>query len=65
MTTTNCGLTHKQLEDLRNGRDYWQQYVRLNGYAFRPTADGLAKLSRNLDLNVPHLKRCINTYLES
>lgn len=45
------------------GRDYWQQYVNVNGYAFRPTEDGLKKLSRNLDLNVPHLRKNINAFL--
>ena len=47
------------------GRDYWQQYVFLNGYAFRPSDDGLKKLSRNLDLNIPYLKKLINIYLEA
>lgn len=41
------------------------QYVRLNGYAFRPHRNGLQKLSRNLDINVQHLARCITAYLEA
>lgn len=47
------------------GRDYWHQYVRLNGYAFEPNLAGLRVLSRNLDLNIPHLRQCITLYLEN
>jgi hypothetical protein len=47
------------------GRDYWQQYVQVNGYSFEATEKGLKKLSRNLDLNIPHLRKCINKYLEA
>jgi len=47
------------------GRDYWYQYVKINGYAFRATGQGLRELSRNLDLNVPYLRKCINIFLES
>ena len=45
------------------GKDYWQQYVNLNGYAWEPNATGLSKLSKNLDLNVSHLSKCITAYL--
>lgn len=58
-------MTTVKMKFAKEGRDYWQQYVMLNGYAFRPTEDGLKKLSRNLDLNVPHLRKCINAYLEA
>ena len=58
-------MTQAQRDLAKNGQDYWFQYTRLNGYAFEPTSDGLAKLSRNLDLNVPHLRECINAYLEA
>ena len=47
------------------GRDYWYQYQQLNGYAFRPNDEGLRKLSHNLDLNIPWLRKCINIFLES
>jgi hypothetical protein len=47
------------------GRDYWWQYTKLNGYAFEPNGEGLKKLSRNLDLNIPHLRKCINAFLEA
>jgi len=57
-------MTLQELDLARQGRDYWAQYVRLNGYAFKPNRDGLAKLSRNLDLNIPHLQKCITKYLE-
>lgn len=47
------------------GRDYWQQYVNLNGYAFYPAEEGLKKLSRNLDVNISWLRKCINLYLSA
>lgn len=58
-------MTQGQRNLAKEGREYWFQYVRLNGYAFEPTTDGLQKLSRNLDLNVPYLRKCINAYLEA
>lgn len=58
-------MTTDQMKYAKEGRDYWQQYVTVNGYAFSPTEDGLKKLSRNLDLNVPHLRKCINAYLSA
>ena len=56
-------MTTAQLHDAGLGRDYWMQYVRLLGYAFSPTDAGLKALARNLDLNVSHLRHCINLYL--
>lgn len=47
------------------GRDYWYQYLKVNGDAFRPNEDGLKKLSKNIDINVPYLRKCINIILES
>ena len=47
------------------GKSYWNQYTLLNGYAFKPAIHGLKKLSKNLDLNIPHLKKCINAFLEA
>lgn len=58
-------MTLEQTKLARLGRDYWFQYVQLNGYAFEPNTAGLNKLARNLDLNVPHLRKCINIYLEA
>jgi hypothetical protein len=54
-------LTEKWYE----GRDYWFYYIKINGYAFRATNDGLKKIGRLLDINIPHLRKCINIYLES
>jgi hypothetical protein len=45
------------------GRYLWIEYENLNGYAFRPNEEGLKRLSRLLDLNVPYIRRCINTFL--
>lgn len=47
------------------GRSYWMEYVKVNGYAFYPTEQGLTKLSRLLDINKPHLKKSINIFLEA
>lgn len=58
-------MTTDEMKLARDGRDYWLQYVRVNGYSFAPTEPGLRELSRNLDLNVPHLRKCINKYLEA
>ena len=49
----------------RYGHDFWLQYVRLNGYAWSPTEKGLKVLSRNIDMNIPFVRHCINIYLES
>jgi len=57
-------MTTEQMKYAKEGRDYWQQYVSLNGYAFEPNEAGLTKLSKNLDLNKPYLRKCINAYLE-
>jgi hypothetical protein len=58
-------MTIEQRKIASEGSAYWMQYVRLNGYAFRPGRDGLVKLSRNLDINVKHLSRCITAYLDA
>ena len=57
-------MTTAEMSTAREGSRLWQEYVRVNGYAFRPTQDGLRKLSRLLDLNVPYIAKCITKYLE-
>lgn len=52
-------------ERFSEGRDLWLQYEKINGYAFEPTMEGLKKLSRNLDLNIPYLRKMINFFLEA
>ena len=52
-------------KEFAEGRDIWYEYQQVNGYAFRPTEEGLKKLSRNLDLNVPYIRKRINTFLEA
>jgi hypothetical protein len=47
------------------GRSLWYQYLQVNGYAFRPNDEGLKKLSHNLDLNVPYIRKHINAFLEA
>ena len=51
--------------EVLEGRDYWYQYIRINGYAFEPKNDGLKKLSKNIDINIKHLRKCITAYLEN
>ncbi len=58
-------MTLDKMKLCNEGREYWLQYVRLNGYAFRPTLEGLAHLSRNLDITVRRLAQCITAYLEA
>jgi len=50
---------------LVEGRDYWYQYIKINGYAKRPNEAGLRKLSHDIDINTPHLRKCINIFLEA
>jgi len=57
--------TIEQRKAFELGRSYWMQYIRLNGYAFEPTNTGLSVLSRNLDVNISHLRRHINLFLEA
>ena len=58
-------MTINERKQACEGGSYWSQYVYLNGYAFRPNEEGLKNLSRNLDLNVPYLRKHINMYLEA
>ncbi len=58
-------MTIAQRKIAEEGRGYWMVYVQINGYAFRPSADGLRKLARNLDLTQAHLAKCITAYLEA
>jgi hypothetical protein len=58
-------MTTDQSRKAGMGRDFWAQYVRLNGWAMEPNERGLKVLARNLDVNVPWLRMCINLYLEA
>ena len=58
-------MTVDQSKLAGEGCGYWAQYVRLNGYSFSPNTKGLRVLSRNLDISISHLSKCINAYLES
>ncbi len=49
----------------REGRDYWYQYIKLNGYSWQQNQTGLEKLSKNIDINIKHLQKYINYYLEN
>ena len=58
-------MTTEQMRHAAEGRDYWYEYVRVNGYALQPNRDGLKRLSRLLDLQASYLSRRITCYLES
>ena len=58
-------MTTENSRFFTEGRDYWYQYVKLNGYAFYPTEAGIAVLSRNLDVNTGWLRKCINIFLSA
>ena len=47
------------------GRAYWQEYVNVNGYAFRPTPEGIKKLARILDLESKYFLPQILAFLEA
>lgn len=49
----------------REGQHLWREYVRVNGYAFRPNRAGLAKLARLLDLHQSWITKRITAYLEA
>lgn len=55
----------QKVKDFEEGRTLWYEYIKVNGYAFRPNEKGLKELSRMLDLNVPYIRRLINTFLEA
>ena len=58
-------MTIEELAKCREGRDLWIYYVYINGYAREATNEGLKKISRLLDLNIPYMRRRINLYLEA
>lgn len=58
-------MTLEQRQKFAEGRQYWQQYVDLNGYAFRPTEDGLRALAKTTGVKMIELRKCINVFLEA
>jgi hypothetical protein len=58
-------MTTNQMQLAREGVDLWREYVRVNGYAFRPNAEGLHKLARLLDLRQNWIAKRITAYLEA
>jgi hypothetical protein len=56
---------NEKTKNFCEGRDYWYQYIKINGYSLYPNEEGLKKLSKNIDINIPHLRKCINTFLEA
>jgi hypothetical protein len=58
-------MTTKNIKLFCEGREFWYQYININGYSFAPTEKGLKALSQNIDINISHLKKCINIFLEA
>jgi len=58
-------MTTQQTKLAGLGRGYWHEYTRTNGYSFRPTAKGTARLARQLDLTASHIGECITLYLDA
>ena len=58
-------MTIDETAKFNEGRDLWAYYVKINGYAYRATDEGLKEISRLLDLNVPYIRHRINLYLEA
>jgi hypothetical protein len=48
-----------------DGRDFYYQYIRLNKLesGLHPTQEGLERLSRNIDINIEWLRKCIDLFL--
>jgi hypothetical protein len=58
-------MTIEQSKNWYLGQSFWLEYVRVNGYSFEAKKDGLLKVSKNLDLNIRHLKECIIFFSEN
>jgi len=51
--------------DFAKGREHWQAYVNLNGYAFEPTGAGLKKLADETGVKKSELRRLIHVFLSA
>jgi len=58
-------MTIKESTLWTEGRGLWYEYVRINGYSWKPKREGLKKLARLLDLKAAYISRCISFYLEN
>ena len=47
------------------GKDLWYEYVNLNGYSWTFNNNGIQKLSKLLDLNIPYIKQRLCIYLDN
>ena len=56
---------NEKTKKFAEGKAYWAEYVRVNGYAFRPNRDGIKKLSKILDLDSKYFEPQIHAYLEA
>jgi len=58
-------MTTEDMKKARLGKSYWYEYVRINGYAFSPSREGIRNLARMLDLEQKHISECIHSYLSA
>jgi len=54
---------NKKTQQFCEGRIFWHEYIRLNGYANAPNKTGLRKLSRLLDLKQSYFEPQIWVFL--
>ena len=47
------------------GKQLWYEYINVNGYSFKFTDEGIAKLSRLLDLRASYIKQRICIFLDN
>jgi len=58
-------MTTEQRNLWYEGKQLWNEYIRLNGYNFTFNNKGIMKLSAILDLNQYYLKQRISLYLDN
>ena len=46
------------------GRNYWWEYININGVSFRPNDKGIRKLAKQINVDAKYIRKCINTFLD-
>jgi hypothetical protein len=54
----------RRMQEYYLGRDYWYEYVRINGFSMEPKDKELSALAKSLELKVSQVRRCIYKFLE-
>lgn len=58
-------MTTEEMKLTKEGKEYWQEYLNVNGWAMYPNTKGLKSLNEKIGVKVSHLKKCINMWLEA